>query len=131
MEESPAHSAPDQLALDAAEESAAARSAYVIPGEPLVEPEAPLTPDQTTLFDLDGLTVIPADQAILDAYAAAGETPGARKDTYDQTTIRQIVLYYDSTEYPEILALLEKAMRRTNRKTHTEAVTELLRGADA
>lgn len=112
-------------------ESADAATNYVIPGEPLVEPEAPMTPDQLTMFALDALTVVLPDEAIRAQYAAAGETPSARKETYETTTIRQIVLYYDAGEYPEVLRLLANAMARTGTKTHTEAVTRLLREAEA
>ena len=119
MEKSLPDSAPDDLVVDDVE-SAAAADSYIVPGEPLV-------PDQLAMFDLDDVTVRFADQAILDGYAAAGETAEARKQTYDATTIRQIVLYYDAGEYAEILGMLERLMHATDTRSHTEALTRLLK----
>lgn len=128
MEKSVPDATPDQLALDDEPESAAAAASYALPGdESLVEPEAPLTPDQTTLFDLDTLTVVLPDEAIRAQYAAAGETAETRKLVYDTTTIRQIVLYYDAAEYRDVLDMLEACMRATGTTTHTQALTRLLR----
>ena len=120
MEKSLPDAAPDDLALEPGEEAAAAADSYRVP-------DVPLTPDQIALFDLDGVTVAFADEQIRAEYAAAGETAEARKQTYDATTIRQIVLYYDAGEYAEILTMLERLMDATATTSHTEALTRLLK----
>jgi len=93
----------------------------------LVAPEAPLTPDQTTIFDLAALTIKVPGQEIQEQMEAAGVTVGARKRVFEAAVIKQVVLYFQGDEYMAFLTQLATAGEQFGTDTHTDTIVAAIR----
>lgn len=119
---------PDQCAaiLGRPARSVAEECAAEVP-EPLVAPEAPLTPDQVTLFDLQALTVKVPGQEMQEQLEQLGASVGARKRVFEAAVIKQVVLYFQGDEYRQFLSQLEVLAAQFDTDSHTDTITAAVR----